>query len=62
MQIKQLIFNHILIEFSEDEYVQYIPGDDEITQIIRYEKQKFASEKAEIVDPLTYEFSDEGKC
>jgi hypothetical protein len=55
-----MIFNHILQEFSEDEYLQYIPADDEISQIIRYEKQKLATEKAEIVDPLTYEFSDEG--
>jgi hypothetical protein len=61
MQIKQMIFNHILQEYSEDEYLQFIPADDEITQIIRYEKQKFASEKAEIHDPLTYDFKNEGK-
>jgi hypothetical protein len=60
LQIKQMIFNHILQEFSEEEYLQNIPADDEISQIIRYEKQKLATEKAEIVDPLTYEFSDEG--
>lgn len=56
-----MIFNHILQEYSEDEYLQFIPADDEITQIIRYEKQKFASEKAEIHDPLTYDFKNEGK-
>ena len=41
-----MIFNHILQEFSEEEYLQNIPADDEISQIIRYEKQKLATEKA----------------